>query len=68
MKILLDSHTLIWLYTGNERLSKKAIETIESTQNECFLISQAIIETMNLVSIDEIADLYLEKETVKRIW
>ena len=68
MKILLDSHTLIWLYTGNERLSKKARETIESTQNECFLISQAIIETMNLVSIDEIADLYLEKETVKRIW
>lgn len=132
MKILLDSHTLIWLYTGNERLSKKARETIENTQNECFLslasiwemslkirlgkmsvggvplaqfvadlvengiqilgvelphilkiqtmefhhrdpfdrmlISQAISENMNLVSVDKIADLYFENETVKRIW
>lgn len=132
MKILLDSHTLIWLYTGNERLSRKARETIENLQNECFLslasiwemslkirlgkmnirgislaqfvadlvengiqilgieishilkiqtmefhhrdpfdrmlIAQSISENMNMISVDKIADLYFENETVKRIW
>ena len=34
MRVLLDSHTLIWLYSGNERLSQKAREVIENPQNE----------------------------------
>lgn len=46
MKVLLDSHTLIWLYAGNDRLSLKAKEVIENTQNDCFL---------SLVSVWEMA-------------
>jgi PIN domain nuclease of toxin-antitoxin system len=131
MKMLLDSHTLIWLYTGNERLSKKAKNIISDERNECFLsvatiwemalkiklgkmnigvplhrfvedvvdngiqilqvslihilhtqnlgfhhrdpfdrmlISQAIMENMDFVSVDAIVDLYLANESVKRIW
>jgi PIN domain nuclease of toxin-antitoxin system len=131
MKILLDSHTLIWLYTGNERLSEIAKNIISDETNECFmsiatvwemalkiklgkmnigvplhrfvedvvdngiqilhielahifntqnldfhhrdsfdrmLISQAIIESMNFVSSDTIADLYFANQNVNRIW
>lgn len=32
------------------------------------IIAQAISEEMNIVSIDEIFDAYLQNETVKRIW
>ena len=39
-------HTLIWFYSGNERLSPKAKEVIEGTQNECFI---------SLVSVWEMA-------------
>lgn len=44
MRVLLDSHTLIWLYSGNERLSQKAKEVIENTQNECFLSLASVWE------------------------
>lgn len=44
MKVLLDSHTLIWLYGGNERLSLKAKEVIENPINECFLSLASVWE------------------------
>jgi PIN domain nuclease of toxin-antitoxin system len=44
MKILLDSHTLIWLYTGNEKLSKDARKAIEDPQNEIFISLASIWE------------------------
>ena len=53
MKILLDSHSLIWLYTGNERLSKKAKETIEDTQNECFLSLSSVWELSIKIRLDK---------------
>lgn len=40
----MDSHTLIWLYSGNERLSPKAGEIIENTQNECFISLASVWE------------------------
>lgn len=46
MRVLLDTHALIWLYTGNERLSKKAKKVIEDSENECFI---------SLVSVWEMA-------------
>lgn len=127
----MDTHALIWLYTGNERLSEKAKNVIEDSENEYFLslaslwemaikikldkmdlgvplddfikdviengiqlldislahilktqelefhhrdpfdrliIAQAIVENMALVSVDEVVDLYLASEAVKRIW
>lgn len=44
MRILLDSHTLIWLYSGNERLSQAAKNVIEDTRNECFISLASIWE------------------------
>lgn len=32
------------------------------------IVSQAIVEKMDLISRDEILDIYLEEERVKRIW
>ncbi len=46
MKVLLDTHTLIWAIEGDDRLSPKSIELIESPKNTpCY----------SLVSIWEIA-------------
>lgn len=36
MKVLLDSHTLIWLYGGNERLSLKAKEFLKIQSMNAF--------------------------------
>jgi PIN domain nuclease of toxin-antitoxin system len=44
MKILLDSHALIWLYTGNERLSQLAKNTISDETNEYFMSGATIWE------------------------
>ena len=37
MKYLLDTHTLLWFLTGDERLSDKARQLIDDTSNEKFL-------------------------------
>ena len=37
MKLLLDTHTLIWFLEGNKRLSSWAREAIESNENECWV-------------------------------
>ncbi|EEV20114.1 toxin-antitoxin system, toxin component, PIN family [Treponema vincentii ATCC 35580] len=36
MKILLDTHILIWLHRNDEQLSQKAKEIILNPQNEVF--------------------------------
>ena len=46
MKYLLDTHTLLWFLTGDERLSDKARQLIDDTSNEKFL---------SIVSLWEIA-------------
>ncbi|MDX2285001.1 MAG: type II toxin-antitoxin system VapC family toxin [Bacteroidia bacterium] len=131
MQVLLDSHVLIWLYLGDQKLSTQARNLIESSDSECFmslasvweiaiksklgkinigvpvedfvadiiengiqmlridlkhilatqrmefhhrdpfdrlLFAQAIVENMVLISADEIADVYFEREPVKRVW
>ncbi len=46
MNVLLDTHTLIWFLNGDERLSLKAKEAIESQEN---------INIISIASIWEIA-------------
>jgi PIN domain nuclease of toxin-antitoxin system len=53
MKILLDSHTLIWLYTGNERLSQLAKTTISDETNECFMSVATIWEMALKIKLDK---------------
>ena len=37
MNLLLDTHTLIWFITDNDKLSSLAKHNIESKQNNCFV-------------------------------
>lgn len=37
MKILMDTHTMLWLFNDDERLSEKAKEAIEAPQNSVFV-------------------------------
>ncbi len=34
---LLDTHTLLWFFEGNESLSKEALNKIKLTSNRCFV-------------------------------
>lgn len=45
MKILLDTHVLIWLHTGDERLSKKAIEMLSDINNIIYYSTASIWES-----------------------
>ena len=46
MKYLLDTHTLLWLLSGDKRLGNRARELVEDSSNNCFL---------SIVSLWEIA-------------
>jgi PIN domain nuclease of toxin-antitoxin system len=44
MNVLLDSHTLIWFYTGAEQLSEKAKSLIEKNEITCYFSMASIWE------------------------
>jgi PIN domain nuclease of toxin-antitoxin system len=44
MKVLLDTHTVIWFYAGHERLEQKPKQIIENTNTVCFLSLASIWE------------------------
>lgn len=45
MKILVDTHILIWLHTGDKKLSKKAIELLSDINNTVYFSTVSIWET-----------------------
>ena len=47
MKILLDTHMLLWLLTGDKMLSRKARKLIEDEANEIYFSSVSIAEIAN---------------------
>ena len=54
MKVLLDTHTFIWLLEGSENLSKKALDTIQSEHSVCFLSVASLWEMAIKVSISKL--------------
>lgn len=44
MKLLIDTHIIIWLYEGNKKLSAKARDMITDNKNEIYFSSLAIFE------------------------
>jgi PIN domain nuclease of toxin-antitoxin system len=44
MKILLDTHTLLWFIEGDEQLSKKAKRLIEDSDNEVYVSFISFLE------------------------
>ena len=46
MRYLLDTHTALWLFEGNEKLSQSALDTIYDAENEIYI---------NIISAWEVA-------------
>ena len=44
MKILLDTHTVLWFLAGDKRMSRKARQVIESSDNTRFLSDASLWE------------------------
>jgi PIN domain nuclease of toxin-antitoxin system len=44
MRVLLDSHTLLWWLTGDPRLSRRALEVIEQAAASIFVSAASIWE------------------------
>jgi PIN domain nuclease of toxin-antitoxin system len=44
MKVLLDSHTLLWWLTGDRRLSRRALEVIEQAAASIFVSAASVWE------------------------
>ena len=38
MELLLDTHSLIWYFEGNNKLSKNALNLIESIDNDVYIV------------------------------
>ena len=45
MRILLDTHLLIWIHTNTQKLPQKVLQYIQNTENEIFFSSASIWET-----------------------
>ena len=55
MKLLLDTHTLLWFIAGNASLSAYARDLIEEASNEKFVSIASIWETAIKVSIGKMS-------------
>ena len=55
MKLLLDTHTLLWFIAGSSSLSDAARTLIENTENEKFVSIVSIWETAIKVSIGKMS-------------
>lgn len=55
MKLLLDTHTLLWFISGNSNLSPASRKLIEGTENEKFVSAASIWETAIKVSIGKMS-------------
>ena len=54
MKLLLDTHTFIWLTTGSNELSPKARQLIEDLENRIFLSVISIWEILLKVRVGKL--------------
>jgi PIN domain nuclease of toxin-antitoxin system len=54
MKVLLDTHTFIWLYTTPEKLSKTAMEICQDTDNQLYLSMASLWEMQIKVQLGKL--------------
>jgi PIN domain nuclease of toxin-antitoxin system len=67
MNYVADTHSLVWYFTGDSRLSKKALEAFELTIDEGLIIVPSVVlaEIMFIASKGKVSISFLE--TVKKI-
>lgn len=68
MNYLLDAHALIWLFEGDENLSKKARQIIENQENVCFVSSATLWEIAIKVSIEKLEMNFSYGDFMRLIW
>ncbi len=66
MKILLDTHTIIWFIDGNLSLSKKCRELIVDMDNEIYISCISLFEMAIKIKLDKLElnsslDVFIEK-------
>lgn len=61
MNILLDTHSFIWYFEGNEKLSNNAINIIESIDNNIFISIASLWEISIKLKLDKLVLKYPTK-------
>jgi PIN domain nuclease of toxin-antitoxin system len=54
MELLLDTHTLIWFFNGDENLSKKALQLIVDSNNEKFVSKASLWEIAIKINLNKL--------------
>jgi PIN domain nuclease of toxin-antitoxin system len=54
MVLLLDTHAFLWYVTGDNQLPKKIIETINDTENLCFISVVSLWEIAIKLSLNKL--------------
>ena len=68
MNLLLDTHTLIWLLEGDEKLSLNALNAIQNPANTCFVSSASLWEISIKISISKLEMSITFQELSRLIW
>ena len=55
MTYLLDTHTILWYLAGNNQLSRKAIDIIDSDSNSCMVSVVSLWEASIKVSLGKLS-------------
>jgi PIN domain nuclease of toxin-antitoxin system len=55
MKVLLDTHTFLWLVTGDDRLSETARQTFLNLENSLFFSAASLWEICIKISLGKIS-------------
>lgn len=66
MKILLDTHVLIWFINGDDQLQRKSLELIQDINNECYVSIASIWEIAIKLSLGKL-DIVGEFNSIVRI-
>ena len=68
MNYLPDAHALIWLFEGDQNLSKKARLIIENKENSCFVSSASLWEIAIKISIEKLEMHFSYGDFIRLIW
>jgi PIN domain nuclease of toxin-antitoxin system len=69
MQALIDTHSYIWYISGNDRLSKSALDIIDNEQNDIFISIASIWELSIKVKLGKlklISDFHSIEEDLRR--
>lgn len=54
MNCIMDTHTLLWYFSGNPQLSKNALDALENQENELFISQVTFFEMAIKVSLGKL--------------